>query len=85
METWAWDGQDWTRLPTTNGNSRELTMGDGKLVYLPKLHTTGLIFDHTEKSEDPNGKMVFSENFGVWILTDRYFTFLPSISILSDY
>ena len=76
-DTWAWDGGDWTQLQTFGKPPVELSYG-AQLVYLPDLQATALIGDFRQKL--CNAECTFPEETQVWVLVDRYLTYLPVIS-----
>ena len=77
-ETWAWNGLDWTLLPT------RLTPPEGlayyaQLAFLPEPQTIMLYNALREKTSLPDGSFIYTESSEVWILTDRYYVYLPVI------
>jgi hypothetical protein len=75
-ETWAWDGQDWTKLPTYQAPPFEMAYG-AQLVYLPDLQAVSLFNDFRQKIENPDGTVTFIERTEVWTLNSRYLVFSP--------
>jgi hypothetical protein len=78
-DTWAWDGQDWTQLPTYVEPPIELALY-GQLVYLPELRTTVLIGDLRRKTCSSDVDCTFSEETQVWALTEGYLNYFPVLS-----
>jgi hypothetical protein len=77
-DTWGWDGQDWTQLPTFLEPPVEIAYR-AQLVYLPDLQTTVLIGDFRQKICS-GVDCTFSEETQVWALVDRYLSYWPMIS-----
>jgi hypothetical protein len=77
-ETWAWDGQDWTLLPTLQAPPEALAYG-AQLAYIPGLQTVMLYNALREKTVLPDGSFIYTESSDVWILTYRYLVYLPII------
>ena len=77
-ETWAWDGQDWTLLPTHLAPPEALAYF-AQLVYLPDLQAIMLYNALREKTVLPDDSFIYTESSAVWILTYRYFVYLPII------
>lgn len=77
-DLWAWDGQDWTQLPTRLTPSPELAFG-AQLAYLPELQAVILVGDFFQKSCAIPGCQL-GEETQVWALTDRSLNYLPMIA-----
>jgi Galactose oxidase, central domain len=78
-ETWAWDGQDWTKLLTFQTPPSEMAVG-AQLVYLPDLQTVSLFNDFRQKIINPDYTATFIERTEVWALNSRYLVFSPLIT-----
>lgn len=78
-ETWAWDGQDWVKLPVISPLPAEL-MSNGKLVFLPGLQTVAMVNTFIQKVINPDNTISLIERSEVWALVQRDYMFIPFIS-----
>jgi hypothetical protein len=76
IQTWAWDGQDWTELDTMQVPPFEVAYS-GELVYLSGLQTVVVFGEYYQKTLDPPPFIEWSE---AWALTSRYLLYFPEIS-----
>ncbi len=77
-ETWSWDGQDWSLLPTRLAPPEEMAYY-ANLVYLPDLESVMLYNTLREKTALPDGSFTYTESSESWILAYRYLFHFPVI------
>lgn len=75
-DTWTWDGKDWQQLLTRQSPPEELAYG-AQLVYMPRLRTTILYNDLSQKNTTPDINPIIIERSEVWRLTYQNLIFLP--------
>ncbi|MEJ2600598.1 MAG: hypothetical protein P8Z00_19850 [Anaerolineales bacterium] len=77
-ETWAWDGDDWTLLPTRQAPPKELAYG-AQLIYLPDLQAVALYNAFREKRIISDENFTITERSEVWALTYWNLLYLPVV------
>jgi hypothetical protein len=75
-ETWAWDGEDWTKLRTYQAPPADLADG-AQLVYLPDLQAVSVFNDFRQKIITSDDTFTVTERTEVWALNWRYLVFSP--------
>jgi hypothetical protein len=77
-ETWGWDGQDWSLLPTYRTPPEELAM-NARLFYSTRLGSI-VMYNGSWLKVDIGDDFYLIELSEVWSLSDQYLNYLPYLS-----